>query len=298
MHARGASLSRSGTPLGTLRPGLSSGLPHRGPSSTHLQSEVDGGEQAFAGWAGEVPPAEGVPELGRYATETGEMASGGKRVGPRRGPESWGAEQGERQRHPEEPRAGRAADPAGSLLPAGPGVASAGSYSQGAHCHPGWSPVPAPPVQAPAGLRALGTRAGDSQLAQQQLADSSANKLHNSSTPSSSSRPISCPPRGGEPSLRRRGAWAGRALDTPSAPPRVPRPRAAARVAGAGPSAPRLSEPALEFPARPPARPSPRSLGARGAGQGFSRGACCSRGDGASPRFPTLCPWRRHPASP
>lgn len=32
--------------------------------SAHLQPKVDGGEQAFADWAGEIPPPKGVAELG------------------------------------------------------------------------------------------------------------------------------------------------------------------------------------------------------------------------------------------
>lgn len=37
----------------------------RSPLSAHPQTDVDGGEQSFAGGAGKVPPAKALPELGR-----------------------------------------------------------------------------------------------------------------------------------------------------------------------------------------------------------------------------------------
>lgn len=123
-----------GCSLGPQALSLSFGLLHHRPFSTHLQSKVDGSEQAFANWAGEVPPPKGFLELGHYATESGEKALCGKRVSPRRSPEDEGIEQGQRQRHPQEPQAGGSEGSVPSLVPGGPGVAPAGIYSVARHC--------------------------------------------------------------------------------------------------------------------------------------------------------------------
>lgn len=72
-----------GCSLGPQAPVLSFGLLPHSPFSTHLQSKVDGSEQAFANWTGEVPPPKGFLEL----AETGEKALGPKWVGPRGSPE-------------------------------------------------------------------------------------------------------------------------------------------------------------------------------------------------------------------
>ena len=116
-----------------------SGLSPSSPCSAHPQPEVDGGEQSFAGWAGEVPPAKGLLELGRYANELGGMALGRKRVGLHRGPEDQGVGQRQRQRQrqrqgrPQETQAGGPQGPVRCPLPARPGAALAGRHSRAGH---------------------------------------------------------------------------------------------------------------------------------------------------------------------
>lgn len=208
----------SGTPgPGALGPGL---LPHS-PFSTHLQSEVEDGEQAFAGRAGEVPPSEGVPVPGHQATETGEKALRGEWVGRRRGPESQGVEEGQRQRHPQDPQAGGPAGSVGSPLPAGPGAAPAGSYAEARHCQPGRSPVPAPPVWALAGLEAAGTARGTASSPRWGLTAPrrAAEQLH----PFLFLRPHQLfAAEAGDLDGAREAECGGRALDPPLTPPRIP----------------------------------------------------------------------------